>query len=91
MDFLFKVLISVIYVVVKILFPFKAKGKENIPAEGGIILCSNHISLLDPVFIILTSKRRVYFMAKNELFKNKIAACSAPMETVSATGSWSWT
>ena len=74
MDFLFKVLVSVIYVIVNIIFPFKAKGKENIPDEGGIILCSNHISLLDPVFIILTSKRRVYFMAKNELFKNRIAA-----------------
>ena len=56
MEFLFKALISVIYVIVKILFPFKAKGKENIPEKGGIILCSNHISMLDPVFIILTSK-----------------------------------
>ena len=74
MNFLFKVLVSIVYVIAKILYPFKAKGSENIPEEGGIILCSNHISLLDPVFIILTSKRRVYFMAKNELFKNKILA-----------------
>ncbi len=74
MNFLFKVLVSIVYVIAKILYPFKAKGRENIPEEGGIILCSNHISLLDPVFIILTSKRRVYFMAKNELFKNKILA-----------------
>ncbi len=73
-EFLFKALVSVIYVIVKVLFPFKAKGRENIPDQGGIILCSNHISLLDPVFIILTSKRRVYFMAKNELFKNRILA-----------------
>ena len=74
MNLLFKVLVSIVYVIAKILYPFKAKGRENIPEEGGIILCSNHISLLDPVFIILTSKRRVYFMAKNELFKNKILA-----------------
>lgn len=71
MDFLFKILRGFIYVISVILFPFKAVGKENIPKSGGIVLCSNHISLLDPVFIILTSKRRVYFMAKNELFKNK--------------------
>ena len=74
MEILFKILVSVIYVIAKVLYPFKAKGMENIPEDGGIILCSNHISMLDPVFIILTSKRRVYFMAKSELFKNRILA-----------------
>ncbi len=74
MDFLFDIVRAIIFVIAKILFPFKSKGKENLPKEGGIVLCSNHISLLDPVFILLTSRRRVYFMSKSELFKNKLSA-----------------
>ncbi len=74
MEFLFKIVVGIVFVLMKILFPFKAKGKENIPEDGGVVLCSNHISLLDPVLIILTCKRRVYFMAKNELFKNRALA-----------------
>lgn len=34
-----------------ILFPLKIVGKENVPKEGGVLLCANHISLLDPMTI----------------------------------------
>ncbi len=73
MDFLFDIVRGIIFLALKIFLPFKSKGKENLPKEGSIVLCSNHISLLDPVLILLTSRRRVYFMAKNELFKNKLS------------------
>lgn len=43
-------------------------GRENIPAEGGILLCSNHIDNLDPPVVGITAPRPVYFMAKEELF-----------------------
>ena len=49
-------------------------GKENIPKEGGYILCSNHMSNLDPVFLGLSQRRQIFFMAKLELFKNKLFA-----------------
>lgn len=74
MEVLFKIFRGIAFVLATIFVPFKAKGQENLPKDGGIILCSNHISIIDSVLIILTSKRRVYFMAKNELFKNKISA-----------------
>lgn len=44
-------------------------GVENIPAQGGVVLVSNHISYWDPVVIGCALPRRVYFMAKQELFK----------------------
>lgn len=56
------------------LFVFRIKiiGKENIPKEGGVIFASNHKSNWDPLVIAVASTRRLRFMAKAELFKNKI-------------------
>ena len=28
----------------KVLFFYRVKGKENLPKEGGYIICSNHLS-----------------------------------------------
>ena len=55
-----------------LVFPQKVEGLENIPAEGGFILCSNHISNRDPFYLALPIKNRyLHFMAKVELFKWK--------------------
>ena len=54
---------------------FNSKGVENIPREGGAILAMNHIGYLDFALIgtcALPVKRYVRFMAKRELFDNKI-------------------
>lgn len=61
-----KALLRLLY---RLLFHLKAKGKDYVPTEGGVILCSNHISLLDPPAIGIMLKRRVRFMAKEELFR----------------------
>ncbi|MFJ5621144.1 lysophospholipid acyltransferase family protein [Peribacillus loiseleuriae] len=55
-----------------VLLPFyraKAIGKENIPGEGGVLICSNHINNLDPPMVGIASKRDIHFMAKEELFQ----------------------
>ncbi|UCZ55284.1 1-acyl-sn-glycerol-3-phosphate acyltransferase [Bacillus shivajii] len=44
-------------------------GRENIPNEGGVLLCSNHIHLLDPPLVGAFLKRNVRYMAKAELFE----------------------
>lgn len=53
-------------------FRIKQTGKNNIPKTGGVILAINHKSVFDPIVIGVTSPRRLNFMAKAELFKNKI-------------------
>jgi 1-acyl-sn-glycerol-3-phosphate acyltransferase len=53
----------------KMMFRLKAEGVHNIPANGPVILCSNHISTFDPPVVGVYSPRKVYFMAKEELFK----------------------
>ncbi len=51
------------------LFRVRVFGRENLPAEGGYLYCSNHICLLDPVLIAAAAITQVHFMAKKELFK----------------------
>ena len=55
----------------KLYFKINVKGIENVPSGGGkFILISNHQSNLDPVMLGLYLKnRRLFFMAKQELFK----------------------
>jgi len=59
-------LLRLIYAIV---FPLKIVGKENVPKEGGVLLCANHISLLDPMTIGIKLDRQVKYMAKAELFQ----------------------
>lgn len=50
------------------------EGSENIPKDSGVIICPNHINWLDPILIGVYVKRKVHFMAKAELFRNRIFA-----------------
>ena len=57
-------------------FQFDFQGQENIPRKGGAILAINHVSYLDFAIAgtgVLPVKRYVRFMAKKEIFDNKIA------------------
>lgn len=54
----------------------EVEGAERIPREGGAVLACNHISYLDFIFAglaVLPAKRKVRFMAKKEVFDNKIS------------------
>ena len=54
-----------------LLFPFRVTGRENIPSEGAAILCSNHVCMLDPLFIAVATRRYIRYISKKELFDNK--------------------
>ncbi|GAB3499645.1 lysophospholipid acyltransferase family protein [Amycolatopsis cihanbeyliensis] len=54
----------------------RVDGAEHIPAEGGAVIACNHVSYLDFVFCGLGAQpadRLVRFMAKREIFANRIA------------------
>ncbi|CAM4062688.1 1-acyl-sn-glycerol-3-phosphate acyltransferase [Mesobacillus thioparans] len=59
---------SLVNAVLKPVYRIEVIGKENIPANGGVLLCSNHIDNLDPPVVGITAPRPVHFMAKEELF-----------------------
>ena len=58
--------------VFKLIYRYKFVNKNNFPKDGGYIVACNHISLSDPILLGLGQKRRIFFMAKDELFKNKL-------------------
>lgn len=56
----------------KLLYRYVTIIEEPVPLEGGMIIACNHLSYSDPVLLGLSQKkRRLFFMAKVELFKNK--------------------
>lgn len=57
---------------VKFLFRVKVEGLENEPAEGGVLVCSNHISFWDVAIIGAVLDRQVRFFAKKEVFHTPI-------------------
>ncbi len=46
----------------------EARGVSHIPREGGVLLVSNHISLLDPIIVGSAANREIHFMARSGLF-----------------------
>lgn len=66
------VLKIILYPFYRLLFWYSVTGLENIPKTGGVIFSSNHLSYLDPVLWIIVIRRRIRFMAKQELFKNPL-------------------
>ena len=76
------------------IFHLHVEGRENIPVKGAVIVAPNHKSNWDPPLIgVAFSNRVVHYMAKEELFKNPIAAWiltmfgTFPVKTGSGDGS----
>ena len=55
-----------------IMFKVEIIGKENIPETGNGVICSNHYSNYDPVSTAIYLDRLPHYIAKKELFKNKL-------------------
>ena len=56
----------------KIFYDFHIEGIENIPQDRPVVLASNHRSYADPVILTMPMKLPVSYMAKEELFHNKL-------------------
>jgi 1-acyl-sn-glycerol-3-phosphate acyltransferase len=57
-------------------FRFDVRGAEHVPAAGGAIICSNHVSFFDFTFLglgALPRHRLVRFMAKAGVFQHRFA------------------
>jgi 1-acyl-sn-glycerol-3-phosphate acyltransferase len=57
-------------------YDVRIEGEQNIPTTGGAILASNHVGYLDFVFTGFAAHkrgRRVRFLAKKEVWNNKVA------------------
>lgn len=52
-------------------FRIRVIGRENLPKEGGFVLAPNHISAIDPVFVVIARfwGKRLLIMAKEEILQ----------------------
>jgi len=66
---LYSLLRSLAVFLLKLLFRIEVKGRENIPSKGPFIIASNHLSNIDPVVLGVACRRKLNFLAKEELFK----------------------
>ena len=55
----------------RVLFRPWIEGAEHVPATGGAILASNHLSFSDSFFLPLMLQRRVTFLAKSDYFTGR--------------------
>jgi len=55
-------------------FRMKRIGMEHVPKDGPVIIASNHRSFMDPWVIGMLLRRPVFYVAKTELFHNRLVA-----------------
>lgn len=69
---LYKFLVILVKLIIYPLFRIEVIGKENIPKKLPYIICGNHWSNWDPIFLAPAINDPVSFMAKKELFEFKL-------------------
>ena len=67
----FEALRRIFYWPIKLLFPVRVVGKENLPVPEKIITVTNHLSMLDIIVIGVNVPNYRHFVAKKELEKSK--------------------
>ena len=66
---LYRVVQSLVAVLAKLLFRLRIVGADRIPRTGPYVFAPSHRSLLDTPFVAATTRRRVRYMGKEELWK----------------------
>jgi 1-acyl-sn-glycerol-3-phosphate acyltransferase len=65
---LYEILKPIVRLITLIMWRLEARGAEQMPRTGPLLLVSNHISVLDPPLIGVVTPRQLTFLAKAELF-----------------------
>jgi 1-acyl-sn-glycerol-3-phosphate acyltransferase len=53
-------------------FMFRCRGRQHIPAEGPVLVCSNHQSVMDPILVGICGGRRMNYLARKTLFRHPV-------------------
>lgn len=56
----------------RLAFRLRIEGREHLPPSGAFVIAPSHRSILDSFFAGIVTRRRVRFMAKKELWGNKL-------------------
>ncbi|WP_374602675.1 MFS transporter [Niveibacterium sp.] len=61
-----------VWLLVHTFYRVRAKGHENIPAEGPAVVVCNHVSFVDPLILMAESRRPIRFVMDHRIFKMPI-------------------
>ncbi len=64
----------IVKLALKIAYSLRFEGRDNIPKGEAVIYASNHRSNADPPLVGIGARGKYSFMAKEELFENKLFA-----------------
>jgi 1-acyl-sn-glycerol-3-phosphate acyltransferase len=59
----------IVHAASRVLWKIEFRGVENVPAEGGVIIASNHQTYLDPFWLSLLVKRPTRYLAWSDAFR----------------------
>jgi 1-acyl-sn-glycerol-3-phosphate acyltransferase len=65
---------AVLTPILRFFYRVQVEGLEHLPADGPVILASNHVSFCDSIFLPMVLERRVTFVAKAEYFEDRKTA-----------------
>ncbi len=59
----------VAWVMSRLIYRFKVRGDESIPAQGAAVLVCNHVSFVDAVLLMAASPRPICFLMDHKIFQ----------------------
>lgn len=70
----YRTLKEILSPIVHFLWIGKIEGRHNLPREGAAVLASNHQSYLDAPLLMTITRRRVYFLVGDFVYRSKLGA-----------------
>jgi len=62
----------VAFVLSRVVYRFRVRGDEHIPAEGAAIVVCNHVSFVDAVLLMAASPRPIRFVMDHRIFQTPV-------------------
>tara|TARA_R100000027_G_scaffold67314_2_gene65530 strand:+ start:5164 stop:8601 length:3438 start_codon:yes stop_codon:yes gene_type:complete len=60
-----------VFVLTRVYYRVRVKGRENLPAQGPALLVANHASLMDAIWILSLQPRRVRFLVSRKYLEER--------------------